>query len=264
MSRLVQASKAQLKRGGRAAVSALGREQQARELLARIREARLTLDPSQRREFRDDHATEVILTSVLRASSNAIDVGANRGDVLASIVRLAPHGRHIAFEPIPDLCERLATRFPDVEVRCAAASDTSGQTEFSHVVGAPAYSGLRRRGGLPADAGEVRSIEVRVERIDDVVEADYVPTLLKIDVEGAELGVLRGASETLARHRPFVLFEHGLGGADLYGTHPTEVFDLLTASGLRIFDLDAGGPYSRDDFERIFAEPIWNFLATPA
>lgn len=264
MSKLVQVGKAQLKRGGRATVAALGREQQALELLGRVREARLTLDPNQRRELRDDHATEMILTSVLRANSNAIDVGANRGDVLASIVRLAPQGRHIAFEPIPELCERLAARFPSVDVRCAAASDTKGQTEFAHVVGAPAYSGLRRRSGLPADAGEVRSIKVQVERLDDVVQAGYVPTLLKIDVEGAELGVLRGAAETLARHRPFVLFEHGLGGADLYGTHPTEVFDLLIASGLRIFDLDARGPYSRDDFEQTFAEPIWNFLAAPA
>ncbi len=67
----------------------------------------------------------------------------------------------------------------------------------------------------------------------------------------------------LARHRPFVLFEHGPGGADLYGTAPGEVFDLLADAGMNIFDLDGVGPYSREHFEATFSEPIWNFLAVP-
>jgi hypothetical protein len=82
-------------------------------------------------------------------------------------------------------------------------------------------------------------------------------------VEGAELGVMRGAADTLHRHRPFVLFEHGIGGADLYDAHPAEVFDLLDGAAMRIFDLDGQGPYSREQFESTFTEPIWNFLAAP-
>ncbi|HEV7937918.1 MAG TPA: FkbM family methyltransferase [Solirubrobacteraceae bacterium] len=255
--------RASFKRASHAALRHLGREEQARQLLAQFREARLTFDPNQRRELRDDHATHVVLAAVLGTGSNAIDIGANEGAVLSQIVHLAPNGRHIAFEPIPELCEQLVVRFPDVDIHCTAASDKAGSTEFSHVVGAPAYSGLRQRAELPAEAGEVRLIPVRLERLDDIVGAAYIPTLLKIDVEGAELGVLRGAIEMLERHRPHVLFEHGAGGADLYGTHPTEVFDLLTGVGLRIFDLDGEGPYSRARFEETFTEPIWNFLATP-
>src|ERR1700722_3565345 len=260
----LQAGKVELKRGARAAATRLGKEAQAQRLLGRFREARMTFDPHQRRELRDDHATRVILSSVLRANSNAIDVGANEGAVLEAIVQLAPQGHPLPSEPIPELCERLAARFPTVDVRCAAASEVPGRTEFSPVSGAPAYSGLLQRGSLPADAGEVRRISVLVERLDDVTDPEYVPALLKIDVEGAELGVLRGAAEMLERHRPFVLFEHGAGGADLYGTHPNDVFDLLDTVGLRIFDLDGGGPYSRVRFEDTFAEPIWNFLAAPA
>ena len=56
----------------------------------------------------------------------------------------------------------------------------------------------------------------------------------------------------------------GIGGADLYGSKPGELFDLLAECGLRIFDLEGDGPYTRDHFEAVFAEPIWNFLATPA
>jgi FkbM family methyltransferase len=217
-----------------------------------------------RRELRDEHALQMVLATILRTDSNAIDIGANEGAVLESIVRIAPRGRHVAFEPIPNLHEDLTNRFPDVDVRRAALSDTCETTEFAHVVDAPAYSGLRQREDLPRGAGKVQHIPVHTERLDDVLEDAYVPTLLKIDVEGAELQVMRGAVETLQKHRPWVLFEHGTGGADVYGTHPTEVFDLLDTANLRIFDLEGDGPYSRDQFEATFTEPIWNFLAAPA
>lgn len=264
MSRGFQVTAATLKRSARASAIHLGREEQARELVARFREARSAFDPHLRRELRDEHALRVLLAAVLRADSNALDVGANEGAVLESIVRIAPAGRHIAFEPIPDLHKRLAARFPDVEVRPVALSDVAETTELFHVLDAPAYSGLREREDLPRSVGDVRRIPVRTERLDDVLEDGYVPSLLKIDVEGAELNVLRGATETLHRHRPFVVFEHGAGGADLYGARPTEVFDLLKDAHLRIFDLEGSGPYTRGRFQETFTEPIWNFLAAPS
>jgi FkbM family methyltransferase len=254
---------AALRRAARASVLRLGREEQAREIAGRLREARSAFDPAARRELRDEHALDVVLSAVLRADSGAVDVGANEGAVLESIVRIAPGGRHIAFEPIPELYERLAQRFPDVDVRRVALSDAAGDAEFAHVLDAPAYSGLRERGDLPAGAGEVRRIEVRTERLDDALPEGYAPALVKIDVEGAELQVMLGAVQTLERHRPFVLFEHGAGGADLYGAQPQQVFDLLDGVGLRIFDLDGSGPYSRERFQETFTEPIWNFLAAP-
>jgi FkbM family methyltransferase len=239
-----------------------GKEEQAREVLGRMREARSAFDGALRRELRDEHGLHVALATALRTDSNAIDVGANMGAVLESIVRIAPAGRHIAYEPIPELHERLVVNFPHVDVRCAALSDVAETTEFAHVLDAPAYSGLKQR-ELPPGTGEVRRIPVRTERLDDILENDYVPALLKIDVEGAELNVLRGALRTLERHRPFVLFEHGVGGADVYGATPTEVFDLLHGVGLRIFDMEGDGPYSRERFEETFTKPIWNFLAAP-
>lgn len=264
MASILRATTTGLRRSGRLVAVRLGREEQVREVMGRVHEARAAFDMHARRELRDEHAMRMILATVLRTDSTAVDVGANEGAVLESIVRIAPHGRHVAFEPIPHLHEALTARFPDVDVRRAAVSDAAGTAEFTHVPDAPAYSGLLRREDLPAGAGEVERVPVRTERLDDVLEHGPVPTLIKIDVEGAELGVMQGAVETLRRHRPFVLFEHGAGGADLYGTRPTQVFDLLDGVGLRIFDLDGGGPYSRDRFEATFTEPIWNFLAAPA
>jgi FkbM family methyltransferase len=252
-----------LRRMARSAVERAGREDQARAVVGRFREARSAFDPAWRRELRDDHAVRVVLATALRRTSNAIDVGANEGAMLAGIVRVAPEGRHIAYEPIPELHERLVAAYPEVDVRRAALSDVAGDALFAHVVDAPAYSGLRERADLPDGASEVRRIGVRTERLDDVLPDGYVPALVKVDVEGAELHALRGAVDTLERHRPFVLFEHGAGGADLYGSRPGELFDLLDGAGLRIFDLEGDGPYSRDRFEAVFTEPVWNFLAAP-
>jgi FkbM family methyltransferase len=263
MTANLRAGKTALRSTSRAVVARLGKERQAREILARARDARAAFDPAARRESRDEHALHVVLAATLRRDSTAIDVGANEGAVLEAIVRIAPAGRHLAFEPIPRLYESLVARFPDVDVRRCALSDTAGSAEFTHVLDAPAYSGLRQRSDLPPGAGRVEHVSVQTERLDDVLEGGPVPDLVKIDVEGGELGVMRGAVQTLERHRPLVLFEHGVGGADLYGTHPTQVFDLLEGVGLRIFDLEGSGPYSRDRFEATFTEPVWNFLAAP-
>jgi FkbM family methyltransferase len=253
-----------LRRSMRAAVVRAGREQQARVLLGRVREARASFDPPARRELRDEHAMRVVLATALRSTSNAIDVGANEGAMLQLITVIAPSGRHIAYEPIPALHAQLVARFPDVDVRGGALSDETGTVQFAHVVDAPAYSGLRPRTDLPRGAEQVEQIPVAVERLDDALEDSYVPSLIKIDVEGAELNVMRGAAATLERHRPFVLFEHGVGGADLYGSKSGDLFDLLHGAGLRIFDLEGEGPYSRGQFEAMFAEPVWNYLAAPA
>ena len=253
-----------LRSSAKSVVARSGREDQARALLGRVREARSAFDPDMRRVLRDEHAMRVALATALRHDGNAIDVGANQGDTLELILAVAPAGRHIAYEPIPGLAADLTARYPGVDVRNAACSDEAGDAEFTHVVNAPAMSGLRQRQDLPAHAGEVERIPVRLDKLDDALPDGYVPALIKIDVEGAELLVMRGAAETLARHRPFVIFEHGIGGADLYGSKPGEVWDLLDGAGLRIFDLEGDGPYSRDRFEAVFAEPIWNFLAAPA
>lgn len=215
-------------------------------------------------EVRDTHAMEQILRYVLLPTSNCIDVGASRGDYVRRFLELAPQGAHYAFEPLPEMAEGLRRQFPQVTVRQAALSDKSGESPFHHVTTNPGYSGLRRR-TYDRPHEEVEIITVRTERLDDVLPADYALHLMKVDVEGAELQVFRGGLETLQRCRPYLLFEHGLGGADHYGTTPELVYDLLVdQAGLRIFPLDGTGALSREAFSAIFASNrMWNFLAHP-
>ena len=238
------------------AAERLGIEEQVKRL-------RALTDAGLRRDLRDHSAMRLLTAVALDSDGNGIDVGAHEGAVLREMVRLAPGGRHLGFEPIPEFRARLEAEFastPNVQIHGTALSDAAGETTFHHVLTAPGFSGLKRR--EMAAGEEVREITVETARLDDVLPDGFAPSLLKIDVEGAELLVLRGAAEAVARHRPMVIFEHGVGGFERYGDAPGDLHDLLVKDcGLRIFDLAGDGPYSRDQFEDVFTKPIWNFVA---
>jgi hypothetical protein len=110
---------------------------------------------------------------------------------------------------------------------------------------------------------DISEIEVSVEDLDSAISPDYVPDLIKIDVEGAEEQVISGALRTITRYKPLVVFEHGLGAADHYGTRPADIYGLLCdRAGLRVFDLDGNGPYDLSTFEAEFQRnQRWNFVA---
>jgi FkbM family methyltransferase len=217
-----------------------------------LRAVKRRFEPAHVRRDRADHArVQSLLAEVLGPDSSALDVGAHEGAVLAEIVRLAPAGRHVAWEPLPDLCARTAARFPEVDVRCAALSDRSEERDFVYVTTLPGWSGFRAR-PYPGEQS-TETIRVRTERLDDVLPEGLAPAFIKIDVEGAELEVLRGGIETITRHRPVVVFEHGAGSADHYGTGPADVWDLLDGAGLDVSGLDGAGPFARAEFEDEFA-----------
>lgn len=227
----------------------------------RLKQAHRLASPVARRDHRDNEALRLLLTFTLRPDSCCVDVGAHRGGVLQDIVRLAPAGRHVAFEPLPALAAELAASFPSVDVHNAAVGATGGEVTFAHVVSDPMLSSISDRGHSDA---ELEHITVKLEALDETLPEDLAPALIKVDVEGAELGVFQGATETLRRHRPLVAFEHGIGGADQFGTTPRDVHDLLAGElGYRIFDMDGTGPYDAAAFDAVFTQPIWNFVAVP-
>ena len=173
---------------------------------------------------------------VLTPESSCIDVGLHAGAILDSILHFAPNGRHWAFEPLPHLHAAAVRKYaanPNVHVIGAALSDSTGSSSFQHVVTNPAYSGiLKRRYDRPNE--EVVEIKIELVQLDNVIPPDFTVRLIKIDVEGAELQVLRGARGTILRCHPYIVFEHGIGAADAYSTQPETVFDFLLECGLSV------------------------------
>jgi FkbM family methyltransferase len=180
-----------------------------------------------------DLETIDVMKRSLKKNSNCIDVGCNQGKILKDMLKFAPNGRHYAFEPIPELYQDLLSKFPNVKISNIALSDTKGELTFYDIVNRRALSGFKSRN--MEQSKKVREITVQTDLLDNLIPDDLPIHLIKIDVEGAELQVLKGAINTIRKNKPIVIFEHGIGGADFYKTSPKDVHDLLVKEcGLRI------------------------------
>ncbi|HEV2781640.1 MAG TPA: FkbM family methyltransferase [Actinophytocola sp.] len=172
-----------------AAVSALSRLVPDRVFAAAVARSYHRFEPELRRlnDFCPDHGT-------------ALDVGAWYGPWSRALAERVD--QVIAFEPNPNVAQVLEKTAPgNVRVVRAAASDHAGrETLWVPDTG----MGTEAVASLCAEAGG-RGVEVATTTIDELAPADV--TMIKLDVEGAELAALRGATATLARSRPVLLVE---------------------------------------------------------
>jgi FkbM family methyltransferase len=209
----------------------------------------------------EEIAIAALLPALLEEDSTYVDVGANRGQLLGQALRVAPKGRHLAFEPIPELAAQLRRELPQVQTRQLALSARPGTAEFCHFKTMDGWSGLRRSPVVSDERGHPEYIEVELSTLDAEL-AEWSPRLLKIDVEGAELEVVRGGRELLARCRPYVIFEHVADAAALYGSTSRELWDVFSELGYEVFTITGEGPISREAFAA--SERVVNWLARPA
>ncbi len=215
-----------------------------------------------------DKQTRKVMTRVLRKDSNCLDVGANEGMFVREMLKFAPQGEHMAFEPIPELAAKVEAKYPQVEVHNCALADVSGWSTFQLVTNNPGYSGLRRRS---YEFGEpiIREITVRTRTLDELYPPDRPLRFIKIDVEGAEYLVLQGGKRTLMKYRPYIVFEHGRGAATFYDIRPEQLYDLLSKEvdmdiSVMADWLEGGDPLSRDEFiDQFDNNTNYYFLAHP-
>ncbi|SEW13246.1 FkbM family methyltransferase [Chitinophaga arvensicola] len=216
-----------------------------------------------------DVQTEQIIKQVCKKDSNCVDAGCNIGDILKIILKYAPDGRHYAYEPIPDLFQQLQAKFGQYQnchISDIALSDKKGTSSFNYVVSNPAYSGLIKR--KYDKEGEVDTlIEVQTNLLDDILPKDYRVDLIKIDVEGGEFPLLRGAANTLKKYKPVVIFEHGTGASEFYGTRPEDLYHFLRDCGLEVYTLTKWlgkqPPLSVEELVSIFnTNEEWYFVAS--
>ena len=202
-----------------------------------------------------DLETVQVMKKVLHKDSNCVDIGCHKGGILRKMLKYAPAGQHFGFEPIPNLYEELIKSFShlkNVFLYKTALSDNKGTSSFVYVTSNPGYSGLKeRRYDKPNETR--KSIKVNTERLDDIIPGDVRIDFIKIDVEGAELQVLRGGVHTIKKSKPVIVFEHGLGAADYYDTKPEEIYDLLNGEcrlsvTLMEHFLNGGRTLSRKEF----------------
>lgn len=173
----------------------------------------------------------LLLGSHLRPGMSFVDVGANKGDFsVFAASRVGEHGTVVAVEPSPDnaaMLRRSLHRSGAGNAHVVEAALAEGPGEA--VLHLRALSGWHTL--VPADDA-VGEVTVATRRLDDVTAELGVTSVdaVKIDVEGGELGVLRGAERTLtAPGRRLLLLDLHPPLVD-----PLEIGALLRDAGYRL------------------------------
>ncbi|WP_207540444.1 FkbM family methyltransferase [Sabulicella rubraurantiaca] len=183
----------------------------------------------------------------------ALDVGANTGAYAIALRRLAPQARILAFEPHPATRATLEDRLAGagVEIHAAALGDTVGEAslfDFASADGSTQAS--LSRDSVALYESEVVEHPVVATTLDHFLDAQGIGDVafLKVDTEGHDLHVLRGARESIARRRFRVIQFEFIGANIATGVTMRDFFDALP--GYRISRLCLNGgempldPYS--------------------
>jgi FkbM family methyltransferase len=170
-----------------------------------------------------------------------MDVGAMRGLLAATWVLARPGNRALAFEPSPAFAAdlRQVQGMNGLGDRLELIASAVGREPGTARVGVDAMGLIDFTPG-PA----VERFEVPVTSVDaEVARLGLVPDAVKIDVEGDELEVLRGATGLLASRRPVLFLELHLDLLERRGVPVSEIAKLLTDNGYR-FENARGKPLS--------------------
>jgi FkbM family methyltransferase len=209
--------------------------------------------------------------AILRNGDIAIDVGAHRGrHCLVMAEKVFPAGKVLAFEPLPmcraGLEKEIAEYRPELahilKVHPYALSDFAGHTEFVVAKDALAYSGLKKR--QYDGPTELEHIPIDVKRLDDMCENLASVRYIKIDAEGGEYHILKGAVRTLQRCRPAVAFEFGVNSLAEYKVTPLQMAQFWTDQRYKVYDIR--GTYLTEQEFVVSAERqlVWDYVAIPA
>lgn len=178
-----------------------------------------------------------IALETIQHDSVVWDVGANVGVFTFASAGLARDGRVVAFEPDPFLLHALMrsrslrqNRHLHVDIVSGALFDRTGIATLQIQSAGRASNTLAESGGDRPPSGRVLSeLFVPTATLDSMLDHVPAPTVLKIDVEGAEHAVLRGAKRILSAVRPVLIIEVGQSSA-------AAVSELLRQENYALFD----------------------------
>jgi len=173
-----------------------------------------------------------------------LDVGANEGVYsIFAARRVGASGMVWAFEPSERELSRLRRNMEfnalDFRIFAAGLSDSERHAELH--VAESRYAGLNTMGKIPYEGVNIaRTERVQLLRLDDVLSRNALSRIdmIKIDIEGGELAMLRGAVETIRRYRPVLIFELLRPALLSQGASPEKVIEFLESQGYALYQFD--------------------------
>jgi len=191
-----------------------------------------------------------LLKQILKPEMVFVDVGANQGEFTLCAAKRLPAGRVLSFEPYSQVYQQLIDNialngFDNVTTYRLALSDKTGVASIMIPSGIqPDRSFNEGLASLFAHRdGHVMVETVTMNLLDRVLQENPIHRVdvVKLDVEGAELSVLRGAKLTLARHRPAIITEIHEAAFHAAGYGYEEFLGLLGGFGYEFYLIDDDG-----------------------
>lgn len=220
-----------------------------------------------------------VMRRFVEAGAVVFDVGANQGVHTMLLSRLVgPRGLVVAFEPNMELLPTLELTIAGISntklYACALSDQNSESTLFvpdDHTMASLADWTKNRQAGFLSRLfgfGGTHTLSCQQRRMDDLLKEDRIPIpdFIKCDVEGAELMVFKGGSETLNRpDAPIILFEAGVDSASGFDLKLTAAADFLASlrePGYRFLELREDGTL-QEISQAEFKPQNQNILAVP-
>lgn len=198
--------------------------------------------------FRAYEAAETeLLKSIAGNDWTMIDIGANCGWYSLALAKAYPGMVIHACEPIAKTHEILQRNIrhnglPNIQAHQLGFSDHEGNLQFLYTPECSGATSLIHAGQPVRDTAALQEINCACTTLDQFCARHGIsPQLVKCDVEGAELMVMQGSEQTLAKAQPVILIELLRKWAKKFGYHPNDVVMLLKGHGYLAYALGENG-----------------------
>lgn len=188
-----------------------------------------------------ERTTNLTLEAICEPGDIVIDAGANNGsETLLAALFVGPEGKVIAFEPVPHVHQRLLINVTSntlngrVVLEHVALGPDDCETVFYLTPKSAPNQGMSSQFLFPGASGALR---VRMQRLDQWAAENALTRLdvIKMDIQGGELGLLEGGRVCIEKYRPIIFTEASIGESEQAGRSLSELWRHLAALDYEIW-----------------------------
>lgn len=168
-----------------------------------------------------------LISQICPKGGTFLDIGAQYGAIFSSAYSFDNTLQIHAFEAESAKADDLKKIYPYAKIYDVAVGEEEGEATFYLNTAASGYNSL-----IPEE--NRKKVKVRLAAIDDLIP-NIEPDVIKIDIEGAELGAFRGAAKAIQRSNPTIMFECVLPTQNSLGYSAEKIWDWFDERGYGIF-----------------------------
>ncbi len=217
---------------------------------------------------------ESFYRSFLKSGDVVVDVGAHVGrHAFPCAEAVGKNGKVFCFEPLPAqykiLSDQVYSRrsesplsFPEMVLYNFALGEKEHEANFVIVPDFPEYSGFKER-KYHADGLRKEVVKVQVKPMDFFIKELENVKYIKVDAEGGELTILRGATEIISKFKPIVSFELGNASLINYEYCAADYFDFFADRNYSLYSIFGINLKRQEFIEYAEKQFFWDYIALP-